>query len=170
MVDTTRTPMSITTNKYTLAVLAILALFVGVGATAAPAAACVCSDLSFGTPSSATGTPGPIILTMTTTTFTTGNTMQYSDFGTSTAQYMYIFVTGVTAGWTVTVTSSSPTTATLSNGIIVGPFTNSGTISYTIKERLLLLREHLVNSLSTQSHPRRPPHTQRPTALKTAAQ
>jgi hypothetical protein len=107
-----------------LALLVVTAAVLGLTAVA-PAFAWECNSITFSPTSTSSS---PITVTQITTVYTTGNKITYSDFS---SDYMYVYITGVTSGWTVTVTSPSPYTS-VSNGIIVGPFTGSGSFAYTI--------------------------------------
>jgi hypothetical protein len=120
---------SIQTTTLSVAALSLLSILVAAGAFAAPAAACICQDVTFAPSSSSTS---PITITQLSTTFTTGNSISYTDFGPDTAQYMNVWITGITPGWTVTITSGSTKTTVSGTDIIVGPLSGTGSFSYTI--------------------------------------
>lgn len=106
--------------------LPVLALLFTLTA-AAPVYAWTCNSITF-TSSSTSGSP--IIMAGNSQTFgPSGNKISYSDFS---GQYMYVYITGITSGWTVTITSSSTVTTLSPTQIIVGPLSDSS-FSYTIQ-------------------------------------
>jgi len=112
--------MSRTNRKTSILALSLLATFafIGTAALATPVYACVCNTITFDG-SSTSGSP-TVTVSSQPQVFTSGNTVSYSDFGKSTAEYMLITVSSVTAGWTVSITSADTVTTVSSTQIIVG--------------------------------------------------
>lgn len=115
----------------TAVMIGMLGTMLALSASAAPAFACVCGTISF-TQTTSSGTP--YVMTSNPQTFgPSGNSITYSDFGNGNAQYMYVTISGITAGWSVVLTSSSTVTTISNTAIIVGPFSGAGSFSYTVK-------------------------------------
>jgi len=117
-------------NRKTAVILGLLASLAAFGASAAPVYACTCSTINF-SPSSSPGSP----ITVTTSPTSWSNTvnLETHSFGNGN-DWVYVSITGITAGWTVTVTSADTVTTISATQIIVGPFSSSSSsFPYTIK-------------------------------------
>jgi hypothetical protein len=121
--------MSLLNRRSTLAILGLLASLAATGAMAAPVYACTCNTINF-SPSSSPGSP--ITHTTNPTTFSNTVSLETGSFGGGN-NWVYVSITGITPGWTVTVTSPDTVTTLSSTQIIVGVFgASTSSFPYTI--------------------------------------
>ena|ERR1022692_3201329 len=121
--------MSLLNRKSSIAILGLLAMLAATGATAVPAYACTCNTIGFSPGSSLTS---PITITSNPTSWTNTVNLETGSFGNGN-DWVYVSITGITPGWTVTVTSTETVKTISSTQIIVGPFgPSSSSFPYTI--------------------------------------
>src|ERR1039457_5836950 len=98
--------MNNSSRKFTFAILGLLASLAAVGATAVPAYACTCNTINV---SQGSSLGSPITLTSNPTVMTSTVSLESGSFG-SGNDWVYVSITGITPGWTVTVTSADTVT------------------------------------------------------------